>query len=522
MSGIKGDAVGKFPDKIENLHVERLIVKMVEREHSEHAEGKKPPFYVAPTLPPNSGRTAAAVVGSPMLPPPSGAAVAAKVVPVLPSPSGATVAPVLPSPSSESVMPPKQIEHQEGNFLPVPDLKPREPQTDLVRVKPTFRRKKIDSINDAEDVEFKEIAHPKQTAHDVTPKPAEEPIKVKGNPSTPLRTQEGPMSSAVRGAVATGFALPLLPTPTVANAFTKDDTLVDNDVGPRSADSTRNFADDAKAEGDGGGIDPLSLLATGAELLHGAKEKIKEKIKGKGKEGQAEEVKPKTEEKAKTGESEVKAKGAKGAAEGLEGEAKGAAKATSKVAKGLGKAGKALGIAGTAITAYDAYNEYQDVDAALKAGKITPQQAKEAKAKAAGGGAGAVAGGWAGAEAGATTGALIGTAIMPGVGTAVGGLIGGVAGGFGGSELGDWAGRKLGGMWATKDNDSGKIVAKASQDHQEAVKQESKAPVIVHAPTTNVKSGGSSGNDMKVMPISGSPRSRESYFDRAMMGTFVM
>jgi phage tail tape-measure protein len=119
-------------------------------------------------------------------------------------------------------------------------------------------------------------------------------------------------------------------------------------------------------------------------------------------------------------------------------------------------------------------------------------------------------------------GAAIGTMIMPGVGTAAGGLIGGVAGAFGGSELGEWAGKKLGGMWATKDSDTGKIVSKASQDHKEAVKQEAKAPVIVHAPTTNVQTGGNGSNAVNVLPLSSSPRQRESYFDRAMMGTFVM
>jgi hypothetical protein len=514
MSSQQAAGVGKFPEKIENLHVERLIVKMVERAHDESVE-KKAPFYVAPTLPPGSAGRSAVPVGSPMLPPPSGASVAAKVAPVLPAPSGEKVTP-------------KQIEHQEGNFLPVMEVKPREPQTGLVRVKPVVRRTRLDEVNDAEDVDFREIEHPKEhkvhvkalpapEVKSVEPVRSEPPIKIKGNPNNPLRTQESPMASAVRGAVATGFALPIAATPTVADAFTKADKLVDNDVGPRSADATRKFDDGDVSGKDGDGFDPTSLIPIAAEVLGGREKKGKGEEKEKAKSGE-EKTKGAAEEKTK-----VKGKGAATAAEGLEAEGKGLARGATKVLKGVGKVGAIAGVVGAGITAYDAYNDVNAIDAAVKAGKMTPEQAKAAKAKTVGGAGGSIAGGLAGAEAGGLAGAALGTMILPGVGTVAGGLIGAGIGAFGGSELGQKAGEYLGGMWGTSDkNESGKIVAKASQDHQQAVKQEAKAPVIVHAPTTNIQSGGGSGNDMKVLPISGSPRSRESYFDRAMMGTFVM
>jgi hypothetical protein len=492
MSGKGGTGGGAFPSKIENLHVEKLIVKMVERDHSGAEGEKKPPFYVAPTLPPNDKGRSAVPVGTPELPPPSGVSATFEVKPQLPPPSGAAAslieAPTQRGPSGSAV---PLLTQQDGDYLPVPKV-PTAPEGKVkVKSRP---------VQDVTDVAYKDI----------------EPIKVKGNPMTPLRTNMSPMASAVSGAVA---AMPV--TSVIGNHATLidsfKDTYKDNDVGVRNDESALKPADDGKGDDGGLGLpDVASLLPA---LLGGGKGKAeKEKVSEKEKVKAKEKVSGEAEKLKGTNEGKAAAK----AAEGLEGEAKGAGKALGKVSKGLGHAGKVLGIAGTAITAYDAYNEYSDADKLQKSGKLTAQQAKEAKAKAVGGGTGAVAGGWAGAEAGAAAGAAIGSFIMPGVGTVAGGLIGGAAGAFGGSELGDWAGRKLGGLWAANDkNDSGKQVAKASAEHKEVTKQEAKAPVIVHAPTTNVQGGGS-GGDLKVMPSTASPRTRESYFDRAMLGAFVL
>jgi hypothetical protein len=486
-----GSHVGGFPSKIENLHVDRLIVRMVEKE-------KEATVSPHPSIGDDRGRSAVAV-GTPMLPSPSGV--------------GALAAP------SVTHVDPKHITHQEGDYLPAMEVRPREPQTGLARVKPSVRAKKFD-INDAEDVEFRDI-HPTHThefhalpapKHDVKPVVSDSPpIQIKGNPHNPLRTQETALSSAVRGAIGSGFAMPIAQTPTVVDAFkTKDDSLVDNDVGVRNADATRKFGEDATGEVEGGS--PLSLLPDAiplaGELFSKAKTKFKEKFAKKG-DG---EEKPKTgEEKPKTGEekAKVEGKGAK-AAEGLEGEAKGLAKGVSKISKTLGHAGKALGIAGTAITAYNAYNEYEDADAKLKKGEITAQQAKEAKANAVGGGVGATIGGWIGGTIGAVAGSVV-----PVAGT----LAGGAAGGYLGAEAGEWLGKKAAGLWSSPDApETGNTVAQISQQHAAAKDQSNAQTVVVQAPA---QSSGPSTSTTNYVPISGSPRQRESYFDRAMMGTFV-
>lgn len=498
MANVAATMAGKhnvtFPSKIENLHVDRLIVRMVEKE-------KEATIAPHPAL--GDGGRSAVAVGNPMLPPPSGIGASVAHSPMLPAPSAAHVDP-------------KHLTHQEGDYLPTMEVLPREPQTGLARVKPSVRARKFD-INDAEDVEFRDHEHPTHRAefhalpapkHDVAPAPvASAPIQIKGNPHNPLRTQETALSSAVRGAIGGGFALPIAQTPTVVDAFkTKDDSLVDNDVGVRSADATRKFEEDASGEaaGAGGGLLP-DLLSLVPEVFGGKPKGPKEKAK-------VGEEKPKTgEEKPKTGEekAKVEGKGAK-AAEGLEGEGRGLAKGISKVSKTLGHAGKALGIAGTAITAYNAYNEYEDADAKLKKGEITAQQAKEAKANAVGGGVGATIGGWIGGTIGAVAGSVV-----PVAGT----LAGGAAGGYLGAEAGEWLGKKAAGLWSSSDApDTGKTVAQISQQHAEAKGQATNQTVVVQAPAQSV---GPSTSTTNYVPISGSPRQRESYFDRAMLGTFV-
>jgi hypothetical protein len=377
--GVKGSGgSGGFPSKVENLHVENLIVKMVRKADE---DGQKSPRYMPPTLPGNATGRSAIAVGSPLLPGPSSGGAHAELVPALPH---------NPTPMLED-----HRAKQQENQLPFRLAGPK---------------------HEAEDVEFKE---------------SPDPIQVKQrNPHAKLKTGLTPLASAVAGAVD---AYPSFkPSEGVVGAIKPDDALVSNDIDPRSADATKQIDDgDDKDSGSGiGGSLAGAALTAATEFLtreKGPKENAKEKGA--------------TEEKTKGAVEEegVKAKGPKEGlleegGKGLAGEAR----AGSKLLKGAAKLGKVAGIAGTAITAYTSYEDYADADAKLKAGKITAQQAKEQKAHAVGGGLGSVIGGYAGGA----LGGIAGSFVAPGVGTLAGGaagsMLGARAGEWIGDEIGSW------------------------------------------------------------------------------------
>jgi predicted chitinase len=97
----------------------------------------------------------------------------------------------------------------------------------------------------------------------------------------------------------------------------------------------------------------------------------------------------------------------------------------------IGTVGKIGGVVGAVTGLVGLAGDISDISEQEKAGEITADQAKEAKAGAVGGATGGAAGGWAGAAAGAAVGSVV-----PFIGTAIGGLIGGA--------LGYWAGNKAG------------------------------------------------------------------------------
>lgn len=223
----KGQGGGAFPSKIENLHVENLIVKMVRK-----AEDEKSPRFMQPSIGgPSSGKSAVAV--HPLLPGPASGGAHAQHAPLLPAPGEHDhAAAITPKPSHGS----PQLEHHEPNLLPPMQVKAKQ---------------KVHQ--DVQDVEFKEHK-------------AEPPIKVKPrNPHAPLKTEEKPIATAVRNAID---VMPSIPqAPTIVNAFKPTNDLKDNDIGTR--DSSQTFAEDAPKEDAKpeakDNSNPLSNLVQGAE-----------------------------------------------------------------------------------------------------------------------------------------------------------------------------------------------------------------------------------------------------------------
>lgn len=124
----------------------------------------------------------------------------------------------------------------------------------------------------------------------------------------------------------------------------------------------------------------------------------------------------------------------------------GAGKAAGTLGKAAGALGTAArftpvaaGVLGVGAAAYEAYGDYNAVDAKVQSGEITKAEGQVQKGEAVGGGVGAAAGALGGAKAGALAGAALGS-FIPGLGTVVGGAIGGIAGG----ALGYFGGKKLG------------------------------------------------------------------------------
>ena len=105
----------------------------------------------------------------------------------------------------------------------------------------------------------------------------------------------------------------------------------------------------------------------------------------------------------------------------------GAGKAASAM-KGL----KGAGVVGALAGIVSAGSDIIDINAKLKAGEISKEEASKQKGGVAGEAAGGAAGGWGGAAAGAA----LGTMLLPGIGTIVGGLIGGAMGAYGGGMAG--------------------------------------------------------------------------------------
>ena len=107
---------------------------------------------------------------------------------------------------------------------------------------------------------------------------------------------------------------------------------------------------------------------------------------------------------------------------------RGKLKKTGLSAKTAGRLVKGTALVGAALSAYDAYDTFQDVDKQVAEGKMSKDEGKKAKVVAGSKAAGTAAGGYGGAMAGAA----IGTMIFPGVGTVIGGAIGGALGAWGG------------------------------------------------------------------------------------------
>jgi outer membrane lipoprotein SlyB len=388
--------------------------------------------------------------------------------PLLPGPSGSGAAVHAPTPSLSGPTEVPRLEHHQPESLPAPPVTPRLPAP---------------KNHDVEDVEFKETHEP------ITVKPR--------NPHAKLKTKETALATAVRGAI--DAAPTIAPSAGVVGAVKS--VQRDNDATSVGPDPTLRVddGDEKKSDGDGSGMAGAALTA-GAALW--------EKLKGK---------KPKggTEENAK--EKGIKEKGAK---EGVAEEAKGPkeglleeggkglageAKSGGKLLKAAGKIGKVAGVASLALTAYNSYAEFTDADKDLAAGKITAQQAKEAHAHAVGSGVGTAIGGWVGGA----LGGIAGTAIAPGVGT----LAGGAAGSMAGARAGEWIGEKVGQWWASPSEDT------ASQVAAHAAAKDAKGNTIIVAPQSAPAAQGVSMP--QAVPVSSGPRSRESYFDRQMMNTFV-
>lgn len=481
-----GSGGGAFPSKIENLHVDKLIVRMVEREKTaEHSSNS--PKQISHT---SAGKTAVAVpqIGHN----PNGPA-GADVYPALPAPKDHQLVPVVHAPHQPSA--PKMVEHAEYDSSLAPKIVPHHPSPEHEEVRQGSVKVKSRKMQDVEDVEFKETPHePVHVKDNAKALPApnveprhvetvipevkhqESPIKVKpGNPHVPMRTKETPMASAVRNAVGAGAAIPQMPT-IVDSIKSKPETLLDNDVGVRAADATKYTAKDVDPTVDGeakpkdGGI-VSTLIDDAGDVLSN--------LPSKGEKVPKEPKAPKAEPKTKL-------------AKGL----KTAGSIGTKLVKGA-----AMGVGGALI------GEGLDY-ASQKLDESGHDQAAIAAR------AGSKAASWAG------TGAAIGS-FIPGVGTAVGGVVGGVAGAadsiyedWDKIDKPEWLGGKPKGKVDTKVNSSGEVLHSM---HNQAAEAKS-APVTINAPQSAAPAAASTTN---YVPITATPRARESYFDLQMMKTFV-
>jgi hypothetical protein len=496
MGGGKG---GAFPSKIENLHVENLIVKNARREEDDHKVDNTPKQITH--TPVSNTPVSAPLLNSN----PSGPA-GAHAVPALPSPKDHQLVEVQNHPLQPST---PGIEHQEGNYLPSVQVHPREPLSPEVeghaRVKP---RQKMMEI---EDVDFKEtprrpritssvphtVEHHEIEKH-VEPSHSEGTVKVAstpkpGNPHVPLRTRETPIAAAVRGAVGAEMAIPQKAT--IVDAFTPKSDLLDNDIGVRSADATKNNGKDSSTDGDDsknpdGTAKPKSLLDDAADIAGSVLD---------GMSGKEEKRKKKTGEEHDhiTEHEHIKEPSIKPKSKIMKG-----LKTAGKLGKGLVKsaAGGVAGALGGMALDYAGDKLEETGHDQLAIGARVASKAAD----------------WAG------TGAMLGS-FVPGVGTAVGAGVGGLAGAADGLyenwdklDKPEWMGGKPKGKVDTKANHSGEVLHDMSNQQSEGHKI---VPVVINAPVQAAPSGGTVNN---FVPVKASPRARESYFDRQMMNTFVM
>jgi hypothetical protein len=411
----EGKGSGGFPSKIENLHVENLIVKMVKK-----AEDEQPPRYMQDRLDGPKGRSAVPI--NPELPGPSSSG--AELHPQLPGPHGPTGALVDPKPHVP--LDQKALEYHEPHLLPAP-----------------------------------KIAHKELAVQDVEHREVESPIKVKPrNPHAPLKTQESPIASAVRGAV--DVYPTFVPKPTITDAFKPKSDLPDNDVGPRSADPTLKIDDNpqgdaAAKEGSDSSItsevigDATSLLPA----LFGAKKGVRSLSK------------------------------------------------LAKLGKGLGKGLLKGGAAALVGYAADKGLGYAH-DELEKTGHDQLAIGADVARKAADWGA---------------TGAAVGS-FIPGVGTMVGGAVGGIAGAADGVYE-NW--NKIDKSWMPEwmGGPHGKVDVKPAPTHD--VQQVANHSANHDAPKVVVQQNISQPQQSgpKVVPVKAEPRARESYFDRQMMNTVL-
>ena len=143
----------------------------------------------------------------------------------------------------------------------------------------------------------------------------------------------------------------------------------------------------------------------------------------------------------------VKSKATAGVADSLTGKAgaggtgganaavKSSGKAMLSMAKNVAKAG---GLMTAVVGGLSLYSDITDINAKVKEGKMTEEDASKAKVSTVTETGGGMAGGLAGAAAGAAIGSVV-----PVIGTIIGGLIGGALGAWGGGSLGKMGGDAL-------------------------------------------------------------------------------
>ena len=103
--------------------------------------------------------------------------------------------------------------------------------------------------------------------------------------------------------------------------------------------------------------------------------------------------------------------------------------------------------------------------------------------------AGGLAGGLGGAEAGASAGAALGS-VVPGIGTVVGGIGGGIIGGVTGSGIGEWATKKVTGLFGgnhSKHKERARGKHSGNLHDQQSSQNNNSAYEVVHQEEINIR-----------------------------------
>ena len=103
--------------------------------------------------------------------------------------------------------------------------------------------------------------------------------------------------------------------------------------------------------------------------------------------------------------------------------------------------------------------------------------------------AGGLAGGLGGAEAGATAGAALGS-VVPGIGTVIGGIGGGLIGGVAGSGIGEWATKKVTGLFSgnhSKHKERARGKHSGNLHDQQSSQNNNSAYEVVHQEEINIR-----------------------------------